>query len=193
MLFILVIDGCNQLDKNYFNLKNHMFFETIMPLPGNYVQTNVDSLIAIWRYSDLSSDVIERKINFFELLKSKLNSDYVIFADTADVSNTVLVVKGPFIKLSKWTSKEFYLILDKKLRAEAKEMGVGFTPIENSYRSFTNGISFIKVQFELNSEGSISYATQYLVNTANRTIGISVYSKDDDFEEMIRRVKPYAE
>jgi hypothetical protein len=187
--FVVSLSACKkELKEDYANLKNFEFSGLVIPLPGSFVQTHIDSLIERWQQLDARADVIVMNVKYFESLRSRGDS-FAIFADTTDINNTVLIFTGPYIKMSKWASEELYLILDKRLRAEAKALDVGFTPIENSYYSLNNGNDILKIKFEWNNNSITSYGTQYILNTRGSTFGIVVKNYDYDFENLVRRAK----
>jgi hypothetical protein len=114
---------------------------------------------------------------------------FAVYVDTTEISNTVFIFTGPYIKISKWTSEQLFKMLDKTLRKEANDIGMDFKPVENSYYTLKNGNDILKVKFEGSNESMKKLVTQYLLNIRGSTFGIIVTDDEDDFEAIVRKAK----
>jgi hypothetical protein len=181
--------GCKKEPKTDFkDLRDFQFLGISMSLPGVYMEMSLDDLIDSWYNSDLPESFVEKKIRQLESMRSREGS-FIIFVDTTNLSNTILIFRGPTIQISKFTSKELFLMLDKRFREEAKELEIEFKPLENSYYTLNNRNEILKIKFEWNDGEIQSYGTQYLINIKGPTIGVVIHDDSDDYEGLVRKIK----
>jgi len=176
-----------KLKTDFKDLRNREFAGMVIPLPGIYVESDIDQLIESWQDAEGPEAAVEARIKKLESLRSR-EGQFVIFADTTDISNTVLIFTGPYIKIGKWTSEQLFKALEKRLRTEAMDLGVEFRAIDNTYYSLQNGNDVLKIKFEWNNNSVKTYGTEYIITMKGLTFGIEVSNNVDDFESLVRRI-----
>jgi hypothetical protein len=184
-----LLAGCTkELKIDYKDLRNAEFTGLTFQLPGIFVETDLDGLAEAWSLSKASKNVIDKQLQRIESLRPR-EGTFAVYVDTTEISNTVFIFTGPYIKISKWTSEQLFKMLDKTLRKEANDIGMDFKPVENSYYTLKNGNDILKVKFEGSNESMKKLVTQYLLNIRGSTFGIIVTDDEDDFEAIVRKAK----
>lgn len=185
-LAVLTLACKKEPNKVYTKLNRAEFSGLSFPIPANFVETSLDELADAWRSSSNVNDIKEGQLQRIDRLRP-MEGNFSIYADTTDVSNTVMVFTGPYVKIGKYTSKQLFLMLEKQLRSEAKELGIDFKPIENTHLTLKN-TDILKIKFEWHNKNYTKIGAQYLVTAHGFTFGIVVTNDEDDFESLVRKV-----
>jgi hypothetical protein len=160
------------------------FANASMEIPLSYKRVPVEELENLLINSGIPED-LKQKLAFVNAFPAH----FIIYSDTTNLQNMIWFQKGEHITLTKGLAQQYLSMLEQQLEGQWKPYGIDYDRVGSNFIS-ENNIKILKLQYKLNHQGLVRYATQYLVSTKTQTIGVIVNGlTSNDFESSVRRLK----
>ncbi|GER58923.1 hypothetical protein ULMA_10310 [Patiriisocius marinus] len=191
-ILLLFILGCNDTSTstkeifNGFALQPVNFLNKKVYIPSNYTKTNLDELGEMLTQNPDLNKLDKMNYKFATSSYDQSGNVPVLYQDSIVNTNSIWFLPGAYTPINKGLVNEFVNATERQFLKPAEQQGVSFDRLEAKFIT-QHSLKAIKVKYQLKTENSTRYFTQFIITKNLETYSMVVlHDYNEDFQKILK-------